>query len=1257
MRYYSFPMRTLLSLLVFVLGFNAAFGQSLTTTANTLNFGSNTESSVDSLWVLLQNQGSKTAYINGYRSWWRFGGEVCWIKDSVFSIAPSGQHGLYVYFRPHQNINYSLPLVLLTDSHFGAIPIELQGQGSFSNTYYNSTQNLEGQSLKQAFSTLLAQNYNSVSYNTARDEMYADLDNVGGNVTCVYTGRTATFNDRPGANANNINCEHTMPQSTFGSSSPMQSDIHHLFPSDASANSVRSNHPFAIVNNPTWSVGGSKYGSSKFEPRDVQKGNSARALLYFALRYGDYGGFIAGMESTLLAWHLQDQPDAFEKGRNNGIYQIQNNRNPLVDYPQFSERLASFTGSPNLSPTSSWAVYPDTLWIQNGQEACLSIVNTGDQTLSLTSIGGTTSDFSLSGLPSSLNGMNATCIQVNATGNQDFGPIALSIQSSSHPNKTAYIASKSSSGVSPVVVPSLDGLAFDSLSTQTALLDIDKPMMNWGSDWDGVVVFASEQAFQPFFQNNSRDASSYTASNIYGQGSQVVANGSQNGFCIYNSSLAGDEQLLIMGLNPNTTYYVQAFVYKEGSAAIDDFSYASNTQTTTMANVVIGGPGNCDGGLIISEYIEGSSSNKCLELTNTSDTIIDLSLYKLYLTSNANTLTTHLNLSGSLAVSESYVLCNSQADNSFLLNADIQINGGVVNHNGDDLNSLVEIATGDTIDRVGNPNNLGANHTIVYNGATIDIKDVTLVRADSVLSGIGPWSRTRKQWHPLPNNTADSLGSHSFQICVNSAAEIPYTYTPFGDRYGESVALHANFAVVSSPGRAGYFSEAHDTASTNGPFNDMGAAYIFKKQNGAWVEWQRLEALDRDEDDEFGFAMALGDSILAIGAASEGNQQEGKVYLFHMNHLNQWLSFGELEYPLLNPNDEFGYAIALDEDQLAISAPGGNGAVYMYELQANSWILADILQPNSVSIGSSFGTSLHLQSDTLIVGAPKWEDKGRVFIYVKNNGLWSLEQELTASDAQDGRRFGQAVGRWGADVFVGDPTANKVYVFLPTSFNWIEGYGIQPPFLEPGDFFGAQIAIDPISQKIAVGSEAEGQERGQVFVLSKTASVWTQNTQFWALDSSSYSRYGHALSVYDNEVLAGAPLMNQSTYRVSSVDRGAAFFTPLGSSSSLPVNYIQPGQIEPAFDPQMNDLLAASLQKERDILIYPNPSRGLITIGSSKAFTLRILDISGRLVKEYQIEEHFQPTSIDISTLAPAVYLIQMKTATGSPQLHRLIKY
>ena len=125
---------------------------------------------------------------------------------------------------------HKLPILFHLSDERGYELLTLKVQGQWSRSYYQSTENKVQSALRGALTTRLGQGYNSLSYSIARDNMYGTLDNHYGQVECVYTGRSATFNTRAGANANNINCEHTFPQSKFNSAQPMKSDIHHLFP-------------------------------------------------------------------------------------------------------------------------------------------------------------------------------------------------------------------------------------------------------------------------------------------------------------------------------------------------------------------------------------------------------------------------------------------------------------------------------------------------------------------------------------------------------------------------------------------------------------------------------------------------------------------------------------------------------------------------------------------------------------------------------------------------------------------------------------------------------------------------------------------------------------------------------------------------------------------------------------------------------------------------------------------------------------------
>lgn len=329
---------------------------------SSLDFGTQMKFEEDSLEITLLN-GSKATVevtdINKYNSDFFFSG------DTALSIDAGDSVKLFLHFRPRHNVEYNTELVVVCDQ-LGAYRVDVKGTGKYPGTYYTSTFNLSEQALKDALKTQLAKNYVSFGYNGARDWLYMQVDNKkfngeGASVNTIetaYIGRIVeNYTARSDAQTNgNLNTEHTYPQSKFNSSEPMQSDLNHLFVVDASANSRRSNNPFGYVPTPTWQGGGSAYGSSIFEPRDEQKGITARAMLYFVVRYQNYDNFLSysvpgsdgnltTQEAVLREWASLFPPTKIDSLRNEKIFSLQKNRNPFIDHPEFLERITSIANN------------------------------------------------------------------------------------------------------------------------------------------------------------------------------------------------------------------------------------------------------------------------------------------------------------------------------------------------------------------------------------------------------------------------------------------------------------------------------------------------------------------------------------------------------------------------------------------------------------------------------------------------------------------------------------------------------------------------------------------------------------------------------------------------------------------------------------------------------------------------------------------------------------------------------------------------
>ncbi len=141
------------------------------------------------------------------------------------------------------------------------------------------------------------------------------------------------------------NCEHVVPQSWFMKREPMRGDLHHLFACETGCNSFRGNTPYYDFPDFEEAVRDAcgKRAEDKFEPQRG-KGAVARAVLYFLLRYpkqvGDDGREMQDDRlPILLEWHRQNPPDAYEKHRNAAIFEKQGNRNPLIDRPEWADKI------------------------------------------------------------------------------------------------------------------------------------------------------------------------------------------------------------------------------------------------------------------------------------------------------------------------------------------------------------------------------------------------------------------------------------------------------------------------------------------------------------------------------------------------------------------------------------------------------------------------------------------------------------------------------------------------------------------------------------------------------------------------------------------------------------------------------------------------------------------------------------------------------------------------------------------------------
>ena len=229
--------------------------------------------------------------------------------------------------------------------------------GGYDDTYYRNALGKTGASLKTALNGIVRTN-TKLSYDQVWEALkVTDQDpNNSANVILLYSGRSQSKSTN-GGDPNDWNREHVWAKShgDFGTATGPGTDIHHLRPTDVSVNAERGNKDFDLGGSPVGEAPGNYTDADSWEPRNAVKGDVARMLFYMAVRYEGGDGYpdlemnnnvnngtapYHGRLSVLLQWNAQDPPDAFEKRRNQVIYDsYQRNRNPFIDHPEWAASI------------------------------------------------------------------------------------------------------------------------------------------------------------------------------------------------------------------------------------------------------------------------------------------------------------------------------------------------------------------------------------------------------------------------------------------------------------------------------------------------------------------------------------------------------------------------------------------------------------------------------------------------------------------------------------------------------------------------------------------------------------------------------------------------------------------------------------------------------------------------------------------------------------------------------------------------------
>jgi len=420
------------------------------------------------------------------------------------------------------------------------------------------------------------------------------------------------------------------------------------------------------------------------------------------------------------------------------------------------------------------------------------------------------------------------------------------------------------------------------------------------------------------------------------------------------------------------------------------------------------------------------------------------------------------------------------------------------------------------------------------------------------------------------------------------------------DRFGRSVAISGDTMVV------GAFREDSSAVGVNGDGNDnsstnFGAAYVFVRTGTNWIQQAYLKASNAGSNDLFGWSVAISGDTVVVGADFEssnatgvnGDQSDnsasgaGAAYVFVRDGTN-WSQQAYLKASNTGAGDIFGFSVAISGETIVIGARdeasnasgvNGNqsddsaasaGAAYVFVRNGTNWIQQAYLKASNTGAGDTFGFSVAVWGDTVVIGAQgeasnaigvngsqtnnSAAESGAAYVFVRAGTNWVQQAYLKASNTGAIDLFGESVAVWGDLVVVsgyredsnatgvnGNQTDNSIrdagaaYVFRRSGTNWSQEAYLKASNSQADDQFGVMVAVfgdtvvvgAPVEDSNATGVNGDQNNNGTsssgaVYVFVRNGTNWIQQAYLKASNTGGGDTFGFSVAVWGDTVVVGA---------------------------------------------------------------------------------------------------------------------------------------
>ncbi|HET9227210.1 MAG TPA: hypothetical protein VFR31_11115, partial [Thermoanaerobaculia bacterium] len=294
---------------------------------------------------------------------------------------------------------------------------------------------------------------------------------------------------------------------------------------------------------------------------------------------------------------------------------------------------------------------------------------------------------------------------------------------------------------------------------------------------------------------------------------------------------------------------------------------------------------------------------------------------------------------------------------------------------------------------------------------------------------------------------------------------------------------------------------------------------------------ETIRAKDANPFSYFGQAASIDGGVAVVGAPYDDGEgaDAGAAYVFRRSG-GRWLQAAKLTAPSPRPFDRFGFSVAVSGSTVIVGADRRDhtGAAFVYREAGEGWALEATLRPRDLAEKDGLGVSVAADGDAVLVGAP---GKDAAYLFRRSGGHWREEAKLSDPSPADYAGFGHSVALSGDTALVGAVTSSdlevmggRAYLFRRGSRGWELEARLAPPEPKPLQKFGAAVALDGDFALVGAPRAVLGEKTraGAVFLFRRNGSGWETAAALTGSPPRNDEEFGRTVSLAGGRLIVGS---------------------------------------------------------------------------------------------------------------------------------------